>query len=288
MGANLNNNPSVQDVWNTTPAWGFPFNGPNLPIPGPAFSTVIDGGLAQQVAGLGGYFWFDRHLYGELSLYGTADHVFRLLSEGQPWHNNGVTRIDGRTNPYWRLAWNQDWGSHALMVGTYGMQVDIFPDNANPNGPTNRFTDIAFDAQYQYLSDPHIFTVQSTYIHEKQDYKASYDPSCTSGPCNAHDHLNTFKAKASYLYNRKYGGSLAYFNTTGSNDAVAFSTGDNPVTKPDNQGYIVQLDYNPWTFARVSLQYTGYTKWDGSSQTDGLGLRPRDRNTLFLSTWFAF
>lgn len=288
LGATLNNNPSVQDVWNSTPAWGFPYNGPNLPIPGPAYSTVIEGGLAQQVAGLGAYFWFDRHLYGELSLYGTANHLFRVLSEGQPWHNDGVTRIDGRSNPYWRLAWNQDMGPHSLMVGTYGMQMDIFPDNANPRGPTNRFTDIAFDAQYQYLSDPHIFTVQSTYIHEKQDYRASYDPTCTTGPCNAHDYLNTFKAKASYLYNRKYGGSLAYFNTTGSNDAVAFSTGNNPVTKPNSQGYVIQLDYNPWTFARVSLQYTGYTKWDGSSQLDAVGLKPSDRNTLFLSTWFAY
>ena len=291
FGLNLNNNPSVQDVWNTTPAWGFPFNGPNLPHPGTAFASVIDGGLSQQVAGLGGYFWYDRHLYGELSFYGNANNAFRLLSEGQQWHTNSVTRIDGRDNPYWRLAWNQDWGSHSLMVGTYGMRVDIFPDNANPHGPTNRFTDTALDAQYQFLSDPHIFSVQTTYIHEKQDYKASFDPTCdpTAGPCqNAHDHLNTFKIKGSYLYDRKYGASLAFFNTTGSNDALAFSTGDNPVTKPDNQGYIAQIDYNPWTFARISLQYTRYTKWDGSRQVDLLGLKPSDRDTLFLSTWFAF
>ena len=177
------------------------------------------------------------------------------------------------------------------MLGTYGMQVDIFPDSLNPNGPTNRFTDTALDAQYQFLSDPHIFTVQTTYIHEKQDYKASFDLACDStltACLNARNYLNTFKAKASYLYNRKYGGTLAYFNTTGSNDAVAFSTGDNPVTKPDNQGYVIQVDYNPWAEARVSLQYTGYTKWDGSSQLDGLGLKPSDRNTLFLNTWFAF
>lgn len=288
IGANLNNNPSVQDVWNTTPAWGFPYNGPNLPIPRPAFATVIEGGLAQKVAGVGGYFWYDRHLYGELSLYGTANHLFRALSAGQPWNNNGVTRIDGRNNPYWRLAYNQDWGSHSLMIGTYGLMVDIFPDNANPHGPTNRFIDTALDAQYQYLSDPHIFTAQASYIHEKQDYQASFDPTCSAGPCNLHDHMNTFKAKASYLYNRKYGTSFAYFNTTGSNDSGVFSTGDNFITKPDNQGYIAQIDYNPWTSAHISLQYTGYTKWDGSRQVNGLGLKPRDRNTLFLNTWFAF
>jgi hypothetical protein len=288
FGLNLNNNPTVQDVWNSTPAWGYPFNGPNLAnTPGPAFATMIDGGLSQAVAGLGGYFWYDRHLYGELSFYGTADKAFRLLSEGS-WHKASGPYLDGRNNPYWRLAWNEDWGSHSLMVGTYGMRVDIFPDPTNRNGPTDRYTDTALDAQYQYLSDPHIFTLQTTYIHEKQDYKASFDATCTAGPCNPHNHLNTFKAKGSYLYDRKYGASLAYFNTTGSNDAIAFSTGDNLVTKPDNQGYVAEIDYNPWTFARVALQYTKYTKWDGSRQMDNLGLKPGDRDTLFLSTWFAF
>lgn len=292
FGLTLNNNPSVQDVWNSTPAWGFPFNGPNVPgVPGPNFtSSIIEGGLSQQVAGLGAYFWHDRHLYGELSLYGNANKILRPLSAGQDW-NGGVTRMDGRNNPYWRLAWNEDFGSHSLMVGTYGIQVDKFPNPLNPNGPTDRFTDTALDAQYQYLSDPHIVTVQTTFIHEKQDNRASYDAACnpTAGPClNAVNHLNTFKAKASYLYNRKYGASLAYFNTTGSNDPVAFSSGNNPVTKPNTQSYIIQLDYNPWTFARVSLQYIGYIKLDGSNQVDALGLKPSDRNTLFLNTWFAF
>jgi hypothetical protein len=86
---------------------------------------------------------------------------------------------------------------------------------------------------------------------------------------------------------------MAYFNTTGSNDSIAFCNGSpdaciNPVSKPDTQSYVIQLDYNPWTFARVSLQYTGYTKFDGSREVDTLGLKPSDRNTLFLSTWFAF
>ena len=26
VGLTLHNNPTVQDVWNTTPAWGYPFN----------------------------------------------------------------------------------------------------------------------------------------------------------------------------------------------------------------------------------------------------------------------
>ncbi len=289
FGLSLNNNPTVQDAWNTVPAWGFPFNGPNVPHPGPAFSAVIDGGLGQQVAGLGGYLWWDRHLYGELSFYGNADGLFRVLSEGQ----SAYRPIQGRNNPYWRLGWNEEWGANSLMVGTYGLQVDTFQDAVNGTGPTDRFTDVALDAQYQYISDPGILSAQTTYIHENQNHMGSFDPACdpSAGAClNKTDHLNTFKAKVSYLYDRKYGASLAYFNTTGSNDSVAFDNGaGNPVTKPDNRGYIAEIDYNPKTNIRIAIQYTGYTKWDGaSSNIDSNGRSPHDNNTLFLNTWFAF
>jgi len=29
-GISLNNNPTVQDLWNTTPAWGFPYTGSGI------------------------------------------------------------------------------------------------------------------------------------------------------------------------------------------------------------------------------------------------------------------
>ena len=292
-GVTLNNNPTVQDAWNTIPAWGYPYNGPNVPHPGPTYSSMIDGGLSQQVAGLGGYLWWNKHLYGELSFYGNADGLFRVLSEGQ----SAYRPIQGRNNPYWRLGWNEDWGAHSLMLGTYGLQVDSFQDNVNGTGPTDRFTDIAVDAQYQYISDPGIFSVQTTFIHEKQDWRgnlATCDPTLTL--CrNKNDHLNTFKVKASYLYDRKYGATLAYFSTTGSSDEALYggvtdvNTGSPVSTRPDNRGYIAQIDYNPRTNIRISLQYIGYTKWDGASHNiDGNGRSPHDNDTLFLNTWFAF
>ena len=80
---------------------------------------------------------------------------------------------------------------------------------------------------------------------------------------------------------------MAYFQTIGSADSGLYA---NPVTsKPYNRGYIVELDYNPWTNVRMALQYTGYTKLDGSgSNYDGTGRKASDNNTLFLNTWFAF
>ncbi len=296
FGVDLNNSPTVQDVWNSTPAWGYPFAGSKVAGIGgaggnstPGSSTQIEGGFAQTVAGLGAYFYWDRHLYGELSFYGTADKMFRPLSLGNWYNNSNNSALDGRDNPYWRLAWNEDWGPHSLMVGTYGMRLDVFPDTTNRTGPTDRFTDTAIDAQYQYLSDPHIVTFQTTYIHEKQTYNASVDSACAgAGPCNLNDTLNTFKAKASYLFDRKYGATLAYFQTTGSSDSGLYNT--NPSSaKPNTNGYVMEVNYNPYTYARIGLQYTGYLKANGSRNNyDANGRNASDNNTLFLYGWFAF
>jgi hypothetical protein len=51
-GAALNNNPTVEDLWNSTPAWGFPWAGPDA-TPGPIAAALIDGGLAQDALGVG-------------------------------------------------------------------------------------------------------------------------------------------------------------------------------------------------------------------------------------------
>lgn len=303
FGLDLNNNPTVQDVWNSTPAWGYPYTGSKLTGVGgvggnatPGSSTAIEGGFAQTVAGVGGYFFWDRHLYGELNFYGTADNIFRPLSLGNWYNNSSNTALDGHANPYWRLAWNGDWGPHSLMVGTYGMKFDVFPDATNRSGPTDTFTDTALDAQYQYLSDPHIFMLQTTYIHEKQSYNASQDVTCSAvfgsglnaAPCNPHDSLDTFKAKATYLYDRKYGGTLAYFQTNGSSNPGLNNSNPSSI-RPDTRGYIIEANYNPYTFARIGLQYTGYLKANGSKNNyDANGRNASDNDTLFLYTWFAF
>src|SRR5256712_1373972 len=60
LGLSLNNNPTVQDIWNSTPAWGFPY-GSSAAAPAPAAATLVDGTLGQEVAGLTAYsMWNDR------------------------------------------------------------------------------------------------------------------------------------------------------------------------------------------------------------------------------------
>lgn len=289
-GLTLHNNPTVQDVWNSTPAFGFPFTGPPFSVGDSVTpAALVDNSMGQHVAGLGGYFFWKKTLYGELSAYRTADGAFSFLRAGQDTASpGGVNRLKGY-NPYWRLALNHEWGSHSIMVGTFGMQADRYPSNLDPTTPTDRFTDTALDAQYQYITDPHTFTAQATYIREKQDLNATF---LAGGSTNASNRLQTFKAKGTYYYQRKYGATLAYFQTTGDVDALAYPTAvdaaGNPIF-PEQKGYIAQLDYVPIQNVRIMLQYTGFLKYNGlTSNYDTFGRNPRDNNQLFLNLWVAF
>ena len=65
LGASFNNTPTVQDAWNTLPAWGYPYTTSSL-APGPAASPLI-GNLAQSTLGLTGYAWIKSSVYVEAS-----------------------------------------------------------------------------------------------------------------------------------------------------------------------------------------------------------------------------
>jgi hypothetical protein len=109
-------------------------------------------------------------------------------------------------NPYWRLAYNHDWGDHSLMVGTYGMQAQIYADPLDKTSAIKKFTDTALDAQYQYITDVHTVTAQASWIHERQRFDAALlgdptDPAAVGGgvPFNASNTLNTAKGKLTYF-----------------------------------------------------------------------------------------
>ena len=61
-GLDLNNNPTLDDLWNSTPAWGYPWVASDV-APTPAAAAIINGTLAQDVAGFGGYAMWNSHLY---------------------------------------------------------------------------------------------------------------------------------------------------------------------------------------------------------------------------------
>lgn len=280
-GFTLNNNPTIQDVYNTVPAWGFPFAGSEV-APGPNAATMIES-LGQQVVGIGAYAQWRKTIYAEVSAYRTADRAFSLLRAGHDHDESAVLR---GTNPYWRLALQHEWdGKHSAMIGAYGMNVRKYPDSLDPTGPADRFRDIAFDAQYQYIGPTdHRYSAQVNYIREKQSWRSG-------AASNETNRLSTFRAKATYYYRNDYGINVAYFNTRGTSDESLYANGE-PVSgsanaSPETRGHIVELNYLPRRDLRLVLQYTGYDRFNGGkSDYDGFGRNARDNNSVFLLLWY--
>jgi hypothetical protein len=283
VGLTLNNNPTVQDVWNTTPAWGFPFSGSSV-APGQITSAQIDGRLGQSVAGLGVYTWFDDHFYAEITGYTAA------VPGGSHPLDSTQSNVAHGLSPYWRLAYEQRWDRHSLSVGTYGMDTKVHPGNGTAlQGPTDQFKDIAADVQYQFIGEDHLVTALATYIHESQTLDASVIDLFAA---HADNNLKTLKLTGEYSYRRKIGGSLGYFNTTGSTDMTLYAAA--PVVgsannSPNTDGYIAELNYLPWLNVKLQIQYVGYEKFNGLKLNyDGTGRNASDNNTLFALVWLNY
>jgi hypothetical protein len=281
-GLVLHNKPGIQDPYNTL-AWGFPFTGSEIAV-GPNAGPIIES-LGSPVAGIGAYALWHKAIYAEVSAYRTARGVFS-------WMRAGVERDEAAalqgTNPYWRLALQREWdGKHSAMIGTFGMTVQKYPDPEDPTGPTDRFRDVGFDAQYQYIGPTdHRASAQLLYMREKQEWRAT-----PAG--NATDTLRIFRAKATYYYQNRYGVNVAYFSTTGTSDAALYDNGE-PVEgsisgSPNTRGATVELNWLPRRDWRFMLQYTAYDRFNGArNDYDGFGRNARDNNSVMLMGWFMF
>jgi hypothetical protein len=287
VGLTVNNNPTVQDPWNTTAAWGFPYSSSSVaPVPGA--STKLDSGagaIGQNAAGIGAYLWLDHAWYAELSVYSAAK-------------TGGVHPLDSTQGavlkgiaPYWRLGYESRWDRHSLFVGTYGIQARVQPGNGLAlRGPVDRFTDIAADAQYQFIGDQHLVTVLATYIHENRSLSSSFANGLAS---NATGSLRTQKATVEYSYQRTIGGAVGYFSTSGSADALLYANtggvGGSANGSPTSRGYILEANYLPWLNVKLQLQYVGYSKFNGAG-TDyaGIGRNASDNNTAYVLGWINF
>ena len=293
LGLTLHNNPTVQDVWNTAPAWGYPYTAsPNQVLP--AAGAQVDGALAQQVVGLGGYAFIDRTWYAELSFYRTADGIFSFLRDGQDTKSPGGTaRLNG-TNPYLRLAWNFEQGPNSWMLGGHVSRFNRLPDDTEPTTDTDRFTDVALDAQYQYITAEQTLTLQAIQIREKQDYRASYANPVGAGPTPANpvDHLTTTRVRAAWQHQRSVGVGMQVFDIRGDADPGLYapgSVGGSASGSPDSRGYIFELTYNPLQNIHLMAQYTGFSRFNGGDDNyDGSGRKASDNNTLFLNVWYAY
>ena len=284
-GISFNNNPTVQDPWNSTPAWQSPFDQRSSVAPSPGAATLLDGSqFDMSTAGLSVFAYFNDSMYAELGVYHAAPNGFGQIDSAVD-----VPVIDGLA-PYWRLAYERQWGRESWEVGAYGMVAKVFPANSVQSGPSDNYNDWAIDSQYQYIGDEHLLTFTGTYIHEKQSLDATFGAGGSANPSND---LKTLRLNASYYYHRKYGAALGYFSTTGSEDAGLYAQGD-PVTgfannKPDSKGWTTEFDWVPYENTKFAVQYTMYGKFNGGNTNyDGTGRNAKDNNTFYLLGWINY
>ncbi len=288
-GLYMNNNPTLQDPWNSSPAWGFPFSGSGL-APTPAAATLIDGGLAQQVGGAGAYAMVDNTYYFDVAGYRTLGAKFQKNLGVDPSGETQVTNLA----PYWRAAWTQPMGNGTFEVGTFGLAANTYPGRDASAGK-DRIVDVGLDAQVQASLDHHDFTALLSWIYEQDKWGASQVLGNTT---NATDHLSDVKITADYLYDKTVGGAVKFFSVDGSRDALLFP--DSASGSPRSDGVVLQVNYLPfnkgggplaWSRSnlKLSVQYTIYNHFDGARHNyDGLGHNASDNNTLYLEAWIAF
>lgn len=282
-GVTANNNPSVSDLWNSTPAWSFPYNQSPL-APTPLAGTLIDGALGQRVAGIGLYAMWNDLVYVEADLYRGLGHDVLNATGIIPVSGTDKTR---GVIPYWRIALQQQYGRHDLQLGTYGLHASILPTGADP-GPSDDFTDTALDANYQFRWDPKdvtsdMISAHATAIHEDASLGASQ---ILAGATRSRS-LDTLRADVSYSLGATLTPTLQYFQTSGRRDSAYFPT---PNGSPNSSGLIAELAYVPWgkpdsaiTWGniRFALQYVSYLRFDG------LTTNASSHNTLYASVWLA-
>ena len=283
-GLDLNNNPTVEDLWNSTPAWGFPWIASDF-APTPSARPIVNGALAQNVAGFGGYAMWNNHLYLDVAAY-RSEHV------GGPQPNPG----DGSTNnirgvaPYWRLAWQgvTATGTTQYEIGTYGMHVRNTAFTGP--GPQDSYTDFAVDTQIdRTLFRTDVLSFRGTYIHENSDLLASAQAGIAG--FGSH-HLNTFMANAEYHFGNRYTGTFGVFNTGGTVDNVLYAPGavsGSANGDPRGAGYLLNFSYWPWQNLQLAAQYTGYSRFNGGSTNyDGSGRNASANNTVYLDAKIIF
>ena len=215
-GIDVNNTPTVEDPWNTTPSFGWPQISSTI---APAFApplTHVESGYGQIVGGAGAYVFWNDMLYADLTLYkGLPVPVLQAFNDG-----NSTTDALSNVAPYWRVALEPHWGQHYLMVGTFGMYGQITPGRQYGFG-TDNFLDVGFDSQYQYDGDQYSVTVKLTDILEWQKLNATYG---LGGSSNINNTLNSFKANASFVWDHTYSIGFGYFNITGSSDCNMYGS----------------------------------------------------------------
>jgi hypothetical protein len=294
LGVTINNFPTVQDVWNSTYAWQFPFPFARLANAPSAF-LQIDGAFATQTLGATFYTLIANSVYLEAGGYRKlSDRVQSDLGIPTP---SAEHAIDG-TAPYWRAVLQKTIGPHYASIGILGFAPHAQSPQEHSVG-TDNYTDYGYDATYQFADGgPHTFNANASYI---QEHQRLFGTTALGGSDTIANHLNQLNVSGQYAYRQTYSVTLAFFDTVGNTNPTLYAPGawfGSANGSPDSRGYMMQLECvpfgkvdsfaHPWLNLRFGLQYTAYTRFNGGNTNyDGFGHSAHDNNTLFAFVWIA-
>jgi hypothetical protein len=294
----------VQDPYNSTFAWGFPYVQSGL-APTPAASPVLASGFNNNSLGYTVYGWYDHSLYLEAGFYTTISPwwLARMGNDFGAGSSQGLM-------PYIRAAYEWDWNGQAAHIGAAYMQSNVNPVSGTfqTDGSNGRdhYRDYAIDGGYQFLGDgTHIVTVQGIYTHEAQNLEGTTTSFNLSNGTSfsPQSSLNQIRVNASYWYQNTYGITLGFQNTWGPATPALYTTGSDLTNsasgKPNSTAFIVEADWvpfgkadswkSPWANLKLGIQYTAYTQFNGGNKNyDGFGRNASDNNTLYIFAWMAF
>jgi hypothetical protein len=273
VGLSVNNNPAVQDVVNTLPAWRFPYV-TGLRVAGPETALLLEGAGDVRFSSIGtsAYAFYNERVYAELGVY-------RALGSAFLDRANVHTETElAEPAPYWRIASLHDLHDHFFSYGLVGFNGKVA--RRGLGGPQNTYRDIGVDLAYQYLGTrKNIYAVNATLLHE--DNQRALD-----GAVNSANVLSRADLHLSWYREQTLGVSFDLFHLAGTRDAGLLNG-----ASPDTRGWVLQTDWTPFgkedswgePFAnvRLGLQYTHFDLFNGT------GTGANDRSALFGFVWFA-
>jgi hypothetical protein len=256
-GFTFNNGTGMADLWNTTPAWTFPYLASGAVDPGLTEPQLS--GMSMGMAGLGVYSMLDNHFYSNFTLYRTAK-----LGGAFP---NKMGSVSGFA-PYWRFAYQNNFSNGGyLELGTYGMQSrydgGMMGSTGGIIGKNDKYTDYAFDAQYSKPMGNNLMTLHAINVNEKQNLDST-------APGTGAVKLHQIRLDGTLVVDGTYQFAAGLKRNSGSDSSLS------------SQAYQLQADYLPWQNVKFSAQYVIYGKVNGSSSGAS------NWNTLFLNSWFVF
>jgi len=301
VGISVNNGPTVEDPYNSTYAWSYPFVASAL-APTPAAQPAVATALAGNSVGVTAYAWYDQSLYVEAGGYETQGptllHLTGTTLNGAPF--GSTTGIA----PYFRAAYEWNWKQQSAHLGGLIFHSDFNPATAAFTASSamgrNGYTDVAVDAGYQFLGNQtHIFTAEGIYTHESQNLEGTFNAGQSSQTGNE---LQQIRLALTYYYKQTYGVTLGWQYTWGNANPLLNApapVNGSATGQPDSNAFMVEADWvpfgksnsiaAPWVNLKLGIQATAYTSFNGgTSNYDGFGRSARANDTIFLFSWLAF